>query len=506
MNETKIENKRYMLKNRHEGGVFFEDIVSICQRDTNLTKEDIEAIENAAMKLPEIAEREEVDCFINCLRVNGTDSITVAAAYKDNSIYEYNTIGSVVGDNDEPAVMRALRYGLETRDVCGYSFTKTENYRLLQNCAPIFNDGKVIGTYVRERRLTPAELAEWKNCEYHEPDLERCPYLKHMVLAECVTEGIIVLNEEKRVVYRNDNAQKIYSDYGYIHDIQEALYDEISFHGAVHTGPGLDRAKHVAQARSAARIFLVSEYCYFEGEYYYILVLKDISSEKEAEVTLAQKDEVIREAHHRVKNNLQTVYNLLDMQRRRAKDEDVDRALNQAMSRIGSIASAYEMLSREGKENVNVKAMIEKVVNSFRSLISDSALNLTLEVRGAEVFTDMSSATDIALVVNELLQNTAKHAFNTKREGAVTVSIVKRPLYSEIIVSDNGSGFPEEYLITEKTGLGYQIAENIVQHKLKGKILYYSDSTGTSVVFTFKCLENIQEELDSQAAEGGALG
>ena len=192
-----------------------------------------------------------------------------------------------------------------------------------------------------------------------------------------------------------------------------------------------------------------------------------------------------------MKNNLQTVYNLLDMQRRRLPEERMKLALSEAMNRIASIASAYELLSQEGAEIINILDLLKKITADFKRLVNSSSdIELHIEVKGDNVFVTMDDATDIALVVNELLQNTFKHAFNNRGFGRVGVTVLKRPLYSELIVSDDGEGFDCDKADRADEGFGRRIAENIVKQKLKGQILYLSDSTGTSVVFTFRCIEN----------------
>lgn len=326
---------------------------------------------------------------------------------------------------------------------------------------------------------------------YHPPDIEGYPFLRNLTqLAECVNDAIIILNKEQRVIYRNDQAQKIYIDYGYIHDIHERDYNSFSFHGPITVGPGIENSEKHVDLGCAGNYFEIGEYCYFEGEYFYMIVLKDVTQEKEKEENLIHKSVVVREIHHQVKNNLQTVYNLLDMQRRRMPEERIQLALNEAMNRIASIASAYELLSKEGTEIVNILELLKKITAKFKNLVDSSDIRLEIEVKGDDAYASTDDATDIALVVNELLQNTFKHAFNARGFGRVSVTLLKRPLYSEIIVSDDGEGFDSNQMDRAGEGLGHQIAKNIVEQKLKGQILYLSDSTGTSIVFTFRCMEN----------------
>ena len=482
----------FLKEKRDKHIAFCEDIDSICRKHTILDESDIAFIHKTAEALVHTARKLGRDCFINCVRASGNDTVTVAGAYAPNSLYNYTTIGAIISDDDEPAVLRTFRYGLVSRDTHAMSYTTTEGNNIIQDCYPIKRNGKVIGVIVIERDMTKEDLETWKKVVYHEPDISSYPVLDNLVkLAECVNDGIIILNQNKSVIFRNDRAQKIYQGYGYIQDIYDKDYDDFSFHGPIHVGPGIENSENHTELRCAGNHFEIGEYCYFDRAYYYVIVIKDVTQEKEKEENLIHKSVVVRETHHRVKNNLQTVYNLLDMQRRRLPEERMKLALSEAMNRIASIASAYELLSQEGAEIINILDLLKKITADFKRLVNSSSdIELHIEVKGDNVFVTMDDATDIALVVNELLQNTFKHAFNNRGFGRVGVTVLKRPLYSELIVSDDGEGFDCDKADRADEGFGRRIAENIVKQKLKGQILYLSDSTGTSVVFTFRCIEN----------------
>jgi len=471
---------------------FCEDIDSICKKHTILDESDVALIHKKAVELVDMAKERQRDCFINCVRASGNDTITVAAAYADNSLYNYITIGAIVSDVDEPAVLRTLRYGLPTSEIHAVSYTTTEGNSIIQDCVPIENNGKIIGAIVSERDMTREDAEEWKKVVYHEIDTEKYPILNNLAeLAECVNDAVVVLDENKTVIFRNDRAQRVYQGYGYIHDIYGRHYDDLSLHGPITVGPGIENSENHTALRCAGNYFEIGEYCYSKNGYYYIIVIKDVTQEKENEENLIHKSVVVREIHHRIKNNLQTVYNLLDMQRRRLPEERIKLALSEAMNRILSIASAYELLSEEGTEVVNLLDLLRKITVNFKRLVdSSSDIGLQIEVMGDNAYVTMDDATDISLVVNELLQNTFKHAFYGRVYGRVRVVVLKRPLYSEIMVTDDGRGFDCEKMDKADEGLGHQIAENIVKQKLKGQISYLSDSTGTSVVFTFRCIEN----------------
>lgn len=486
-------SKVTLLMEKITGPMFIEDIDNLCRKHTLLVSADIELLHEVAEQIEESSQKENKDFFINCPLPDSSNTITVAAAYARDSLYKYSTIGAIVNEH-EPAVWRTAKYGLVSHNIHAKSYTSTEGNHLIQDCYPIVNeDGSTIAVVVAERAMTSEDFYIWKKKEYKEPDYMKYPYLKNLTyVAECENDAIIVLDDDKQVVYRNDSAVNLYKNFGYIEDIFGCLYEEVSLHGLINVGPGFENSSRHSDLFCAGKYLDIKEYCYChdyeEKVYFYIIIIHDITQEKLKEEDLVLKSVAVREAHHRVKNNLQTIYNLLDMQRRRLSNQSAKNALIEAMSRISSISSAYEILSKKGSEKVNIKNLLKKIVLNFENLIDYSEKNISIELQGDDTYTSMEIATDIALVVNELLQNIEKHAFVNRDRGKICVRVLDRPLFSEIVVSDDGVGFDSDLINSTSDGLGHQLAVNIVKTKLKGQINYLSDSTGTTVAFTFKCL------------------
>jgi len=487
-------SKVTFLTEKYNGAAYLEDIDNLCKKHTDLSKDDIAMLHILYEDIRDRSKRDNRDYFINCLVKDSIETVTVAAAYCDDSLYNYSTIGAIVNEN-EPAVSRTAKFGIESHDVHAKSYTSTEGNHLVQDCYPVINkNGKNIAVIVVERAMTEEDILIWNKSEYFEPDFNKYQYLNNLTyIAECANYSIIVLNSDKEVVYRNDAASNLYREFGYIYDIFGKNYEDFSLHGNINVGFGIENSSHHFDLSSAGKYLEIKEYCYCydyeKNEYFYIIVISDITQEKLKEEDLILKSVALREAHHRVKNNLQTIYNLLDMQRRRLAVKSARNALMEAMSRISSIASAYDILSKQGAETVNIMDLLNKIVSNFENLIQDSETPVNIELTGDDTYTTMENATDIALVVNELLQNIVKHAFVNRDSGRISIKVLKRPLHSEIIVSDDGVGFNCDFVNKTGEGLGHQLAENIVKTKLKGQINYLSDSTGTTVMFTFKSLD-----------------
>jgi two-component sensor histidine kinase len=194
-----------------------------------------------------------------------------------------------------------------------------------------------------------------------------------------------------------------------------------------------------------------------------------------------KKTTEIAEIHHRVKNNLQNIISLIGLQANRSQNAEVKAFSQEIISRIFSISLTHELLAHNGVDHTGINDLIRKLINSSMNFIIPENLDLTAEVSGDEILLDSDKATNIALVVNELIQNAIKHAFIGREKGKITVAIERGIVYSNIIVSDDGVGFGG----SEHRGLGLNLVSSLVNNKLKGSLDIASDGSGTRVKLTF---------------------
>lgn len=481
------------MRERKDMKRYIEDVENLCRKYTSLSAEEIRVIKRAAEDLKMQVEIEKKDVFINCLCKDNSGAVTVALAHCDDNLYDISTIGLIIREEEEPAVLRTLRYGVVSRDMWAVSYTTTEGNRIVQTCAPIQYHGKTIGVYTIERRLKQSEIDEWSREEdFLVIDYNRYPYLKYLDwLAECVSEAVIICDEDGVVVFRNSEAKSLYHKYGYIFDIYQKRYEEVSMHGPLKVGRGIENAFYQSEQKCGSYYFHIKQYCYCAEEtWFYIVLLQDVTQDRLKDETLVSKSAALREAHHRIKNNLQTVYNLLDMQWRRLDSADSAVAIKEAMGRIMSISTAYEVLLLKGLDQVSIRDIIETVRAKFIQIMEGVLPKVEICIYGDDVCVDADCATNVALVVYELVQNSFKHAFKGRKTGNIGIQIIGRPVYSEVTVFDDGIGFCYTEDRKEFGGMGFQIAKNIVRSKLKGELRCESDRTGTRVTFDFRHYEN----------------
>jgi signal transduction protein with GAF and PtsI domain len=204
---------------------------------------------------------------------------------------------------------------------------------------------------------------------------------------------------------------------------------------------------------------------------------------------LVVRSAIIREMHHRVKNNLQTVAMLLRLQVRDGREVSGREVLTETITRILSIAAVHEILSVEGFRLVNLRQLLERVTQNVTQTMTAPALRLAVEVRGEDVFLNSHQATSLALVVNELLQNAIEHAFPNRTDGRIEIRLLPQDGGLVLEVQDDGAGLPAGFTPTAGDDLGLKIIHALVTEDLNGTITFH-DGGGTTAVIRVPRLES----------------
>jgi len=187
---------------------------------------------------------------------------------------------------------------------------------------------------------------------------------------------------------------------------------------------------------------------------------------------------IVREMHHRIKNNLQTVAMLLRMQAADGSGLSVEDVLHTSVNRILSIAAVHEALAGEGFRLVNVKDVTERVAATVSQNMMRPDLQVQIVVEGEAMVLPSRSATALALVVNELLQNALEHAFVGRTSGQVRIALGRSREEWVVEVSDDGVGLPA----SRPSSLGLEIVETLVRDDLHGSLTFNSTAEGTQAV------------------------
>jgi len=216
---------------------------------------------------------------------------------------------------------------------------------------------------------------------------------------------------------------------------------------------------------------------------------RDITERKHAEekliASVQEKEVLLREIHHRVKNNLQLISGLLDMTRMNSPDETTNGILTDMMLRIQTMAQIHTRLYESklfGK--INLSAQIQDQINGLSSIYSDKGHGITCEINSQEVFLPVDQAIPTSLIMNEILSNAYKHAFKGRKNGSIEIFVSQENDQIRIYVRDNGIGLPAHFDINYSNGLGIQLIKTLVQHQLKGSIAFTSKN-GTEIYVEF---------------------
>lgn len=209
-----------------------------------------------------------------------------------------------------------------------------------------------------------------------------------------------------------------------------------------------------------------------------IVLCREITELRRQERELLTKDATIREIHHRVKNNLQTVASLLRIQTRRTKSEAAKDALEQAIRRISAIALVHNTLAEGFSQELNFDSVFESSMRLVGELASETSGKVNLHIEGKFGKLSSDQATPLAVALTELVTNAARHGLNN-RGGLIAINAKRTGKQLNIEVGDNGIGIAKDAI---GSGLGTQIIKTLVEGELRGNIRWFSPPEGGTKV------------------------
>ncbi|WP_299566423.1 sensor histidine kinase [uncultured Mycolicibacterium sp.] len=214
-----------------------------------------------------------------------------------------------------------------------------------------------------------------------------------------------------------------------------------------------------------------------------MILVRDVTEVKRRDRALMSKDATIREIHHRVKNNLQTVASLLRLQARRTSSPEGREALIESVRRVSSIALVHDALSMSVDEEVNLDQVVDRILPMMNDLATvDRPISIRRE--GDFGVLDADRATALTMVITELVQNAIEHAFDPSSEaGSVVIRAERSARWLDVVVHDDGRGLPPGFSLEKADRLGLQIVRTLVSAELDGSLgMRESPSGGTDVV------------------------
>jgi two-component sensor histidine kinase len=200
-----------------------------------------------------------------------------------------------------------------------------------------------------------------------------------------------------------------------------------------------------------------------------VVLVRDITEVRRKDRQLVTKDATIREIHHRVKNNLQTVAALLRLQARRVSVPEARAALEESVRRVASIALVHETLSMSSDEHVEFDGIVDRVAAAAAEVAGSQAL-IRLHREGTFGVLPAETATSLVMILNELLLNAVEHAFAPGKGGEIVITAHRFRRQLHVTVADNGVGLPADFSPDGAGRLGLQIVRTLATGELRGTI------------------------------------
>ena len=229
------------------------------------------------------------------------------------------------------------------------------------------------------------------------------------------------------------------------------------------------------------------------GDIFLIGVIRDISQRKRSEEKIKQnlleKETLLREIHHRVKNNMAVISSLLSLQASGIKDESMKELFNASRQRIKAMALVHEKLY--GTENltlINFHDYITTIAGELFSAYRQGERSIVSKINAPDIFFDIDTALPCGLIINELITNTLKHGFTEKLSGELCIDFKKVNTTYSLTVSDNGIGLPEGFAPAKAESMGMQLVTVLVR-QLRGTLDFQANAAngkGTKIIITFE--------------------
>jgi two-component sensor histidine kinase len=309
-----------------------------------------------------------------------------------------------------------------------------------------------------------------------------------------VGDGLVRIDVNGAVSYASPNARSAFSRMGWTNELEGYLLGEIAEKVSREKSDAREEALITSlSGRSLRRVevenvggvidLIVLPIIAGQDRIGAIVLLNNVTELRRRERELVTKDATIREIHHRVKNNLQTVSALLRLQARRIEDPSASQALNEAVRRIASIALVHETLSSSADSSVAFDDVLDRLVNHALELTPRmNELNISRSGTLGEL--ESRLATPLALVITELIYNALEHGLES--EGSkLDISIDRKEKSVIVIISDDGVGLPQGFTLAESSNLGLQIVRTLTENELRGSLVLESDQEETRAILEF---------------------
>jgi two-component sensor histidine kinase len=309
-----------------------------------------------------------------------------------------------------------------------------------------------------------------------------------------VGDGLIRLDVNGVISYASPNARSAFSRMGWKNEIENHKLGDVAEEVAKNSpNPHEEGIRTRLNGKVLRRVeidnqggtidLLVLPILKDEDRIGAIVLLQNVTELRRRERELVTKDATIREIHHRVKNNLQTVSALLRLQARRIEDPSAAAALNEAVRRIASIALVHETLSSSSENTVAFDEVLTSLITHALEL-SPRMGQLRIERKGELGSLESRMATPLSLVVTELMHNALEHGL-AEQGSVLSIELQRYSNECVINITDDGVGLPAGFDLATSSNLGLQIVRTLTENELNGVLKLESTESGTQANLRF---------------------
>ena len=414
------------------------------------------------------------------------------------TIFTTDVLGTQINWGERPNIDSALSNGEIVR---GTDPVPLGDFMIREETIPVLFKDRVIAVISRYRNIetmrTPSRLElnyrEIANHIYRMIAEGDFPVNDSIYLAEAaprVGDGLVRLDVEGTITFASPNARSAFSRIGWLADMQGqnlgAILDSLNPRSDVPkeetwrvamSGKALrrDEFENVSGVIDLLAIPLTES----KQRIGAVVLVHNVTELRRRDRALVSKDATIREIHHRVKNNLQTVSALLRLQSRRIEDPAASAAINEAVRRVASIALVHETLSAGVKDLVDFDEIIEKITLSAIELSARSG-EIRFERIGESGPLPSMTATPLALVVTELVHNALEHGLAISGS-QLSIETLRSGDQLTVSVSDDGAGLDPDFSLETNPNLGLQIVKTLTENELSGELKFIRLTQGTAV-------------------------
>jgi two-component system, sensor histidine kinase PdtaS len=418
-----------------------------------------------------------------------------------------DAVGTVAGIDELPLVTAAFTSGSIGRESDGGAPASTPESGLNVEAVPVRHGNRVVAVLTHQtalaarRKASPLEIA-YLDCA---ADLVQMlsegtfPNVGDLAMSRSsprVGDGFIRLDVAGVVSFASPNALSAYHRMGLTLELEgqnlvavtrPLISDPFEAHElAEHVRDSLSGGSSMRMEVDAggAAVLLRTLPLVVHGAAVGAAVLtRDVTEVKRRDRALLSKDATIREIHHRVKNNLQTVAALLRLQARRTNNPEGRDALIESVRRVSSIALVHDALSMSVDEEVNLDEVVDRILPIMNDVATvDATIRIT---RVGELgVLDADRATALIMVITELVQNAIEHAFDSaNQQGCVTIRAERSARWLDVVIHDDGRGLPDGFSLEKSDRLGLQIVRTLISAELDGSLgMHDVVGGGTDVV------------------------